>query len=78
MADSSDRRKLPNSKVAKIGPEIVRLRNEGYTFEEIAKRLNITGGTASRAHKQFRPAENRNADNEDKNLDTGPKTPQDL
>ncbi|MCM2374493.1 hypothetical protein [Aporhodopirellula aestuarii] len=61
------------SKAAKIGPEVVRLRNEGCTFEAIAERLGTTGATASRAYKQFHAAENRNAVTEGKNLATGPK-----
>ncbi len=72
-ADFSVRRKLPNSKTAKIGPEVARLKDEqGLTFEEIAVKLDTTGGTASRAYKQFYSDENRNAIRQGKQLDTGP------
>ncbi|MCM2373937.1 COG3415 family protein [Aporhodopirellula aestuarii] len=70
-ADFSVRRKNPNSKTERIGPEVVRLRNEGLSFVEIAKRLNTSQGTASRAYKQFHSAENLKAVNAGKNLNTG-------
>ncbi|EMI56269.1 recombinase family protein [Rhodopirellula sallentina] len=72
-ADFSVRRKNPNSKTERIGPEVVRLRNEGLSFVEIAKRLNTSQGTASRAYKQFHSAENVKAVSQGKKLETGPK-----
>ncbi|MFG0254276.1 MAG: recombinase family protein, partial [Rhodopirellula sp. JB053] len=70
-ADFSIRRQNPNNKTAKIAPEVVRLRNEGLTFEAIAKRLGTTGSTASRAYKQYHAAENREAVSKGEKLDTG-------
>ncbi|MCM2373956.1 helix-turn-helix domain-containing protein, partial [Aporhodopirellula aestuarii] len=74
-ADFSIRRKNPNSKTAKIGPEVARLREEeGLTFEQIAEKLDSTGNTVSRAYKQFHSAENLKAVSQGKNLNTGPKS----
>ncbi|WP_051073401.1 recombinase family protein [Rhodopirellula europaea] len=70
-ADFSVRRKLANNKTTKIGPEVVRLRNEGLTFEEIAERLDTTGGTASRAYKQYNANANLAAVEKGERLDTG-------
>ncbi|WP_461509331.1 winged helix-turn-helix transcriptional regulator [Rhodopirellula baltica] len=70
-ADFSVRRKLANNKTAKIGADVVRLRNQGLTFEEIAEELGTTGGTASRAYKQYHTKANLAAVEKGERLDTG-------
>lgn len=70
-ADFSVRRKLASNKTEKLGPDVVRLRNEGLTFEEIAERLDTTGGTASRAYKQYHAKANLAAVEKGERLDTG-------
>lgn len=71
-ADFSIRRKHANSKTAKIGAEVVRLRDEeGISFSQIAKKLNTTGGTVSRAYKQLHSEKNRAAVIKGMQLDTG-------
>ncbi|MCC9642268.1 helix-turn-helix domain-containing protein [Rhodopirellula sp. JC740] len=70
-ADFSVRRKLANNKTAKIGPDVVRLRNQGLAFEAIAKKLGTTGGTASRAYKQYHAKANLAAVEKGERLDTG-------
>lgn len=70
-ADFSVRRNHPNSKTAKIGSVVVRLREaEGLSFDKIAEKLKATAATASRAFKQFYSEKNYDAASKGKRLDT--------
>lgn len=56
--DLSFRRELPKSKIEKLMPEVVRLRDEkGWSFQRIAKQLGTSAALASRAYRQHHKTE---------------------